>query len=298
MESTTTALIAFIDFLRQNPAEGELFYRTPFQNLLEATKPTNINVDIHQEPRKADVEVDGVPDFFVYNDITDLFSSLIGFIECKKPSISIDHLTQSDQIKKYAKTTANIILTNYRRFILLQGGKITHDITLADATKSAQDFENMLRDFYAYKYPYIKTKNTLVKALAAQSAYCAKALQRFMRNDSNQNENFYTKFKGLYQTFQVDVKYEYDKDDFCDVYSQSFVYGLLLSKLETHEETLNEKKLLEDIPNEYMLLYNFLSVPLNIKQDLIPADKKYAITNIIKNINHIDADAIEAESAL
>jgi hypothetical protein len=81
-----------------------------------------------------------MPDFFVYQDDGMLFKRLVGFIECKKPSIDIEKLMESEQIKKYAKTTENIILTNYHHFILLQNNTVTgklektqHDFTLTAA---------------------------------------------------------------------------------------------------------------------------------------------------------------------
>ncbi|MDR1758374.1 MAG: hypothetical protein LBR51_05405, partial [Bacteroidales bacterium] len=106
-----------------------------------------------QEDRRNGIDVDGMPDFFVYQDAGTLFKSLVGFIECKKPSYNLEKLIGSEQIKRYSRTCENIILTNYRRFILLQRGKLQHDVTLADDPKTLLNFVNLLQDFYGYDYP-------------------------------------------------------------------------------------------------------------------------------------------------
>jgi hypothetical protein len=106
----------------------------------------------------------------------------VGFIECKKPTTDLDKIKESEQIKKYAKTTENIILTNHHRFILLRKGKVEHDVTLSEDTNAKQKFEILLKDFYSYTYPHIRTKKTLVAELAKQSFYYAVELREYIDN--------------------------------------------------------------------------------------------------------------------
>ncbi|MDR1681469.1 MAG: hypothetical protein LBS12_06790 [Prevotellaceae bacterium] len=176
----------------------------------------------------------------------------------------------------------------------MQEGKKQHDITLAADTKARLDFVTLLQDFYGYKYPYIKTKKTLVSALAAQSFYYSVALREYIADKTNAAESFYTKFRGLFGEYEKSINYHYELADFCDVYAQSLVYGLLLARLDTNEP-LNEQKLnyLENIPDEYRLLYEFLEQGYLIRH--LPTEIKMALTNIGKNINLIDTAAITNE---
>ncbi|MDR0953485.1 MAG: hypothetical protein LBM71_04815, partial [Elusimicrobiota bacterium] len=265
---------------------NEHSYRTALENLVNALQFKTKHTTAIQEAKDDNLEIEGTPDFFVYEDYDKLFKSLIGFIECKKISRDLADVLQSEQVKKYSKTTSNIIITNYRDFVLLQEGKTKAKATLIDKDLSInknpnkeQDFINLLRDFYNYDYAFIKTKKTLVAALASQSFYYSVALREYILNPQNSNDAFYDKFKNLFQEFQKTISYNYQLEDFCDIYAQSLVYGLLLARLET-DEKFDEKSFnfLDNIPEEYSLLYEFLETGFSKRN--LPVQIKVALTNI------------------
>jgi predicted helicase len=287
----------YLAYLSAHPNGEEIQYRTQFENFFNKCIPLHLkgrNITTIQEDRHSGIEIDGTPDFFVYEDYGSS-KKLVGFIECKKPNFKLEKLIDSSQIKKYAKTCENIIITNYHRFILLQKGKIAQDIELSNEQYSIQKFENLLRDFYSYNYPYIKTKKSLVFVLATQSFYYSIALREFM-TPKNEAKNFYIRFTTLFHEYQKTTNYSYELADFCDIYSQSLVYGLILACIDTNKN-LNEKELnyLQDIPNEYTLLKEFLSRAYEIYD--LPISIKIALINIGKNINLISIEDIKEEFA-
>ena len=285
----------YLAYFLARPDGDEIEYRYPLETLFRTLQmPFMNNTSIVQEDRRSGIEVDGMPDFFVWDDADKIYKSLIGFIECKKPAYNLEKLIESEQIKKYSQTCENIIITNYKRFILLQKGKKQHDVTLTTDTKTLIDFIVLLQNFYGYKYPYIKTKKTLTHALAAQSFYYSVALRKFIDDKTNETDSFYMKFNGLFSEYEKSINYHYELADFCDIYAQSLVYGLLLAILDKGEQ-LNVQKLnyLENIPDDYKLLKEFLSQAYQ-NWDL-PTEIKMALTNIGKNINLIDTDEIIKE---
>jgi len=286
----------YLKYLQAHPDGMEIQYRTPFENLINGVRFDGLEILAIQEDHSKKVEIEGTPDFTVYQNYHDSTSKLVGYIECKKPSYKLEKLVESEQIKKYSNNCENIILTNYHRFILLQKGKIQHDFELSNDTIIIQKFINLLCDFYGYEYQYIKTKKTLVSTLAAQSFYYSVALREFISDKKNEEDNFYIKFNGLFKDYQNSINYHYELEDFCDVYSQSLVYGLLLSRLDK-EEDLNEKDLnyLKNIPAEYRLLYEFLTRAYESRE--LPSTIKSALINIGKNINLINVEAIKKEFA-
>ena len=289
----------YLDYLDKNPNGSETGYRKDFQYFIEefTKNQTNIKVYIKHEPKKSEVnvEVEGTPDFFVYLKNESNRESFIGFIECKEPGTDLDKLIEKEQIKKYRKTTDNIILTNYKRFILLQKNN-GHDVELSNDQHSITKFRNLLHDFYQYNYPYIKTKKVLVSELATQSFYFSVELREFIKNEENKEERFYKKFEALFKEYKTSINYNYKIEDFCDIYSQSFVYGLMLARLDTGKE-LDEERLnyLEDIPAEYELLNEFLMQGYDSKY--LPNFLKPSLIAIGKNINMIDIEAIQKEFA-
>lgn len=303
MEAHFNAIVEYINAVKNiEPSDAnEHTYRTPLQNLIEAIKfPTKKITPIH-EGKSDKLDVDGTPDFFIYEDYDSLFKTLVGFIECKKIFFNLDTLIKSKQIEKYSKTSENIIITNYREFILLQKGKIEGRVALIDDRLAEttdknryQNFVNLLLQFYGYEYQYIKTKKSLTLALANQSFYYSVALREYIEDKSNEGETFYYKFKTLFDTFQKSIQYSYILADFCDIYAQSLVYGLMLSRLD-NEQRLDENKrnYLDGIPDSYKLLYEFLETAYSNK--FLPIKVKQALTNIGKNLNLINVASIQKE---
>jgi len=186
----------YLAYLSARPNGEEIEYRTPFETLFSTLQiPFMGKTSIVQEDRRSGIEIDGMPDFFVWDVADPLFKSLVGFILNQKTAYDIEKLIDSGQIKKYSKTCKNIIITNYKRFILLQEGKKQRDITLAADTKTLLDFITLLQDFYGYKYPYINTKKTLISSLAAQSFYYSVALREYINDRTNEEDDFYYRFR-------------------------------------------------------------------------------------------------------
>jgi hypothetical protein len=290
------AVKTYLDFMDANPGGEEIQYRTPLENLINAIKLPYRNFSIIQEDHHSGIEVAGTPDFFVYEDDHTLLKRLVGFIECKKPAYQLEKLIDSEQIKKYSRTCENMILTNYRRFILLQQSQIIKDIILANDTNAILDFQNLFLDFYQHEYPYINTKKKLAKTLAFQSFYYSVALREFIADPENSEDSFFIKFNGLFSEYQKSINYHYELPDFCDIYSQSLVYGLMLARIDTGKN-LDEHDLeyLRLIPGDYKLLIEFLSQAYESRN--LPPSIKLALINIGKNINLINIEAINQELA-
>ena len=287
-----TALTKYLDHLDSNPDGNEVEYRTPFENFFnEFTKEQGIKATIKQEDRHG-VKTKGIPDFAVYDNSEP--KKFVGYIECKKPNTNLDKIKDSEQIKEYQKTTNNIILTDYHRFILLGKDSAEHDVVLSKEHQSVIRFQNLLKDFYSYNYPHIKTKKVLATILADQSFHYSGELRKFIKDKENETENFYTKFNGLFKEYEKSISYYYALEDFCDIYSQSLVYGLMLARIDTNKD-LDEEGLnyLQDIPEEYKLLYEFLSQAYESR--FLPTSLKRALISIGKNINMIDTEAIQQE---
>jgi hypothetical protein len=295
-EKVKEAVTTYQKFLSAHPGGEEIQYRTSLENFINAIKFPYRNFSIIQEDRHSGLEIVGTPDFFVYEDDHTLFKRLIGFIECKKPSYQLEKLVNSEQIKKYSQTCENIILTNYYRFILLQKSQIVHDFSLKSEQENITNFQNLFLKFYQYEYPYISTKKALAKSLAAQSFYYSVALREFIKDSKNSHDSFTIKFNGLFSEYQKSINYHYELEDFCDIYSQSLVYGLLLARIDT-EKDLDEHDLeyLSLIPADYKLLIEFLSQAYESRN--LPSSIKLVLINIGKNINLIKTEAINNEFA-
>ncbi len=92
-------------------------YRTCFENLLNQIKPDQ-NINITHEPKRK--KGFGAPDFRIEKS-----GAITGYIETKKPDENLEKIRKSAQIKKYLNLSDNLILTNYKKFMLFKDGELT-----------------------------------------------------------------------------------------------------------------------------------------------------------------------------
>lgn len=297
----TQYIKSVLDFQKKDVKEHT--YRTPLETLLQALQFPNINAKVIHEGKDDELELDGTPDFFIYKDYNTLFKTLVGFIECKKISYNLEALIKSEQIQKYSKTSENIIITNYREFILLRNGGVVKKVCLIDENlqeitnqNKFQDFENLLLDFYNYDYEYINNKTSLSNTLASISFYYSVALREYIKKEERKSEPFWIKFSQLCSDFGNSVGIKYALEEFCDIYSQSFVYGLFIARFE-NDAKLDEVKrdYLSILPSDYRLLSEFLEG--GYSERITPLEIKVVLTQIGKNLNLVNIEAIKEEFA-
>jgi len=94
---------------------SEKTFRTPLENFLNAIKPS-AEYEVKQEAASSPANI-GIPDYTVTHRGS---FETIGFIETKNIGTNLDSIINEEQIARYRSATNNILLTNYKRFILLQ----------------------------------------------------------------------------------------------------------------------------------------------------------------------------------
>jgi len=90
--------------------------RTALENLLNAFKSDALQPHIqvqHEGGREGDK---GAPDFKIKRD-----GMILGYVEVKTIGENLDNILKSPQIKKYHTLSDNIIVTDYRHFICIDG---------------------------------------------------------------------------------------------------------------------------------------------------------------------------------
>lgn len=298
----------------QSSIATEHTLRTPFENLLNATKPKEIKV-VH-EAIKEEYE-NGTPDFKIFKQIDDTekltYPNLTGYIECKKLNEDLDKIIKTPQIKKYLEVSPNILVTDYNRFILLSFEKKVRDITLFEyglnentlfdelnniTQDKADRLQSILTEFFNSNARKIKSKKELVKVLSTQAFYLGVKTREFIESENNRYSKFTKFFTKTYESFKEAVNYDFDIREFCDIFGQSIVYGLLVAHIEMKDDG-NIRKIDESddfinfLPNEFALLAEFLY--FSTPSFSIPADVEYTIENIKKTIVLIDQEKVAKE---
>ena len=303
-EAARTANVALARYANQVASVADVAreqtLRPALQQLLEDYRNVpGLSLRCLNEGRAKDLEGVGIPDFLVYSDADTLFNRRVGLIECKRLGTPLDPLVESEQIKRYAEACPNILLTDYRRFLLIHGNEVCSDVTVLDEHNNALKpnvevaFNSLLMDFSGYEYASISSKASLVDTLANVAYAFAKDLTSYLLDDTNKEEPWYIKFHALKESFKTSVQMIYSIVDFCDIYAQSLVYGLLMARLDGAR--LNEKDIsgyLNTLPKNFNLLYEFLNQAYD---RTIPDRLCLTLSRIARHLNLIDAAAIRKE---
>ncbi|EGP8041016.1 N-6 DNA methylase [Campylobacter upsaliensis] len=277
---------------------GEHSFRTPLENLLNALKIENVK--IIQEALSKDEKGVARADFKVYKRIDPKdrlsYNALVGFVECKNIDVDLVKELKSEQLHRYLQICPNILLTNYRQFILLSYGRVIQICELFDenlnptlfSENEKQIFLSLISDFYGENHANIKSKAELIKVLSSQSFYLSTTLKEAYENEQ-ENKSFLKFFERTYESFLAIQKYDFNLFDFCDLMAQSVVYGLFVSFVENEDFDFSENEaqnFITHLPQNFKTLSEF--VYLAIPTFDLPVRVQQVLANIQKTIALLD----------
>ena len=310
------------ELLKSKDLINEHTLRTPFENLLNtiAKQISSEHLTIIHEAKVVG-ERNVRPDFKIYKRVDEKnklsYNALLGFIECKIYSDTLESQIKSGQIEKYLEICPNLILTNYNRLILFNYGVKSMDFTLfdygfekgvfeADFTKATNNLTRILTAFFSAEYSTIKTKAELLSVLSTQSFYLSVKLREHYeayleyqslkdsKNSLKEIDIFIGLFQRTFETFNSIVGSELDKFEFCDILGQSVVYGLFVAHIEN--ESLDKKldiAITNLLPHSFNTLKEFIHC--SMPDFALPVHIAYTIDNIKTAIKLIDKESISKD---
>ena len=291
--------------IRAKGSYSEYSFRTPLQNLLNTLKDKNLNLSIIQESLSKDEKGVARADFDVYKRINSQdklsYNALVGFVECKNIDADLNKELKSEQLSRYSQLCPNILLTNYRQFILLSYDRVIQVCELFDkdlnltlfSESQKQVFLNLISDFYGENHANIKSKFELVKVLSTQSFYLSTALhnayEEWQKQQNIENQDFFKSFKLVYDEFTQLAQTNFDEFDFCDLIAQSVVYGLFVSFVENDDFKFSEdetQNFISYLPKNFKTLSEIIY--LTMREYYLSEPIKQVLKNIQKVISLLD----------
>lgn len=267
----------------------EYTFRTEIQTLLRDLYPEyeNNRIDIIQETSKEKNE-QGRPDFKVLKN-----GIRLGYIETKPIQDDLDQYEGSQQISGYLEFSPNLILTNYRDFILYKKGKKVDHKTLFKTSSRSINTENinqvneLLKDFFSSQIETIKDPEELSTELSQRTRRLRELIEYYWKtsNDTKLNK-FFKRLKSLHKLFMEILIEDLSEDEFIDTYCQTVTYGLFLSRLAS-EETIDKKTSNNDIPPYLGVIQEIFEL---LKIGDIPEDISWIIDEMIDVLNSTDID--------
>ncbi len=152
--------------------------------------------------------------------------------------------------------------------------------------QNEEEFKKLLSYFFDFVQPSIKHSRTL----AAILAYKASIMRDYVVLPTMQ-ENEENYFFWLYKSFKEHLIKDLKEQDFADLFSQTFVYGLVIAKYDFEaQQTLFGKKN-SDLPFTTQTAYNFIQKNFGLLREIFKVistqDMPKSLEIIVDDIVHI-----------
>jgi len=289
------------NLIKQSDTREESFYhvlKSLLENYGQSFKGKTVVTVL---PKKSEA---GNPDFRVW----DGENLITGYIEAKHPSESnLEHIENSEQLKRYREAYPNLILTNFLKFRLYRNGNffgevnIEEDIGLAEMflkqkfVLNIEKLQKLLNLFFNFVQPKIKTPGLLAEILSKK----AKIMRDYVILPSLdlKNEKY---FSALYNSFKTYLIKDLTQKGFADLFAQTFTYGLFIAKLQyeiNNKPTLFDRKNKKSpLPFTSKTAYDFIQKSFGILREVftvfstqdMPKNLEIIVDDIINILNHVD----------
>jgi len=216
-------------------------------------------------PKKTEA---GNPDFRIW----DGEQHIIGYIEAKPPTEdNLDHIEETEQLKRYRHTFPNLILTNFFEFRLYRDGQriervqiarpfIVHKLKTVPPVEKAPEFLNLLVQFFAFSMPKSYSARTLAIELAKRTRFLRdQVIAEELKEEAEKGSGH---ILGFYEAFQKHLISGLTKEDFADLYAQTITYGLFAARTRS-ENGFSRKLAFDFIPPTIGILrdvFRFISM--------------------------------------
>lgn len=173
----------------------------------------------------------GHPDLRVWDGV----ARVIGYLEVKAPGADLDHAEASEQLQRYLAAFPNLILTNYYEFRLYRNAALVSRVQIArplparllkapPAPEHAEEFFNLLAQFFSFSFPIIRDAATLAQHLARRTRFLDDAIAAELSSGAGPIPSFFHAFKEY-------LIHDLSPRDFADLYAQTVTYGFFAARL-------------------------------------------------------------------
>jgi len=287
-EAALRSYVKAVETVYRAGSATEHSYRPYLKQLLETFVPGIIATN---EPKH--IKNCGAPDFIVTQKQTPL-----GYVETKDIAVSLDQVERSDQMKRYLRGLANLILTDYiefrwyvmgerrmtARLVSHVGGKGKTAVKWMVDDEGVQQVEKLLQGFLLAQAPTVNTPKELAIRMAAIAQLIRNAISQAFKSEAGAGS-----LHGQLQGFKHVLLPDLDSEQFADMYAQTICYGLFAARMNTSEEQFTREHAAYAIPKTNPFLrkmFGYIAGP-----DL---DERiaWAVDDLVAVLRHTDMGAI------
>jgi predicted helicase len=257
-------------------------HRPALKSLLEAFQPGIIATN---EPKRIKC---GAPDYIVTRkDIP------LGFVEAKDIGVSLDDTENSEQLKRYRDSLANLILTDYLEFRWYVGGELRLTVRLAKQqangrlraeAEGAQQLADLLQSFFAENIPVVSSPKELAVRMAALARLIRSIIGKTFAEEGERGA-LHEQMEGFRKVLLHDLTAE----QFGDMYAQTICYGLFAARCNSTEAHFTRTHAAYDLPKTNPFLRKLFA---HIAGPELDERIVWAVDNLAELLNRADIAAI------
>ena len=257
-------------------------HRPALKSLLEAFHPDVIATN---EPKRIKC---GAPDYIITRkDIP------LGFVEAKDIGISLDDTENSEQLKRYRDSLANLILTDYLEFRWYVSGELRLTARLAKPqangrlraeAEGAQQLTELLQSFFAENIPVVSSPKELAVRMAALARLIRSIIGKTFAEEGEHGA-LHEQMDGFRKVLLHDLTAE----QFGDMYAQTICYGLFAARCNSTGTHFTRTHAAYDLPKTNPFLRKLFA---HIAGPELDERIVWAVDNLAELLNRADIAAI------
>ncbi len=257
-------------------------HRPALKTLLESLQP---NIIATNEPKRIKC---GAPDYIITRkDIP------LGFVEAKDIGVSLDDTENSEQLKRYRESLANLILTDYLEFRWYVGGvwrltarlaKLQANGRLRAEPDGAHQLDELLQAFFAENIPVISSPKELAVRMAALARLIRSIIGKTFAEESDQGA-LHEQMEGFRRVLLHDLTPE----QFGDMYAQTICYGLFAARCNSTDKNFTRMHATYDLPKTNPFLRKLFA---HIAGPELDERIVWAVDSLAELLNRADIAAI------
>ncbi|MFA5160643.1 MAG: type ISP restriction/modification enzyme [Elusimicrobiales bacterium] len=234
------AYLSEIAAAHETGSATEHTYRPALKNLLEAFSAGTTAIN---EPKRISC---GAPDYIVVRGEIPL-----GFIEAKDIGVSLEETENSEQLKRYRDSLANLVLTDYLEFRWYIGGEMRLCARVANIQSGKlradaagiERLKELLDRFFSENIPVISTPGELAGRMAALARLIRDIISRTLAEEGERGS-----LHDQLDAFRKILMHDLTAAQFADMYAQTICYGLFAARCNGAEPHFDRKNATHDLP--------------------------------------------------
>lgn len=224
-------LLAYSDAIAANLKAGnatEHTHRPALKTLLEGmgAQTGAPGIRATNEPQRIAC---GAPDYILTRGLLPL-----GYVEAKDVGLNLDKIAQTQQLKRYRESLANLVLTDYIEFQWYLDGELKLRASLPQPDKNgkikwndaaASEVGQLLSQFIQADIPLKATPHDLATRMAGMGRLIRELIEKTFSAEDDTGE-----LHGQLQAFRTVLLDTLTPAQFADMYAQTLCYGLFAAR--------------------------------------------------------------------